>query len=112
MHVTPDLLAEINPQADVRIQVAGETIEPGVFTAPARVRQACRCIIRLEPTGLTPCYSLQTREGFEVTAQVFHPEERLYTLLVVDPGQSLFPRLAPRRAALTLPSRRQTCPTR
>ncbi|KWU44795.1 PEBP-like protein [Rhodotorula sp. JG-1b] len=62
MHVTPDLLAEINPQADVRIQVAGETIEPGVFTAPAR-----------------------TREGFEVTAQVFHPEERLYTLLLVDP---------------------------
>ncbi|GAA5991045.1 hypothetical protein JCM10908_006515 [Rhodotorula pacifica] len=62
MHVTPDLLAEIQPQADVRIQVDGETIEPGVFTAPAR-----------------------TRDGFQVTAQVFHPEERLYTLLVVDP---------------------------
>ena len=57
MHVTPDLLAEINPQADVRIQVAGETIEPGVFTAPARVRQACRCIIRLKPTELIPCCS-------------------------------------------------------
>lgn len=47
-----------------------------------------------------------------MTAQVFHPEERLYTLLVVDPGQSLYPRLAPRHTALTLPSRRQTCPTR
>ncbi|BGP56528.1 mitochondrial 54S ribosomal protein YmL35 [Rhodotorula sphaerocarpa] len=62
MHVTPDLLAEIYPRADVRIHVAGETIEPGVYTAPAR-----------------------TRDGFEVTAQVYHPEERLYTLLVVDP---------------------------
>lgn len=38
MHITPDLLAEIAPRADVRIQVAGETIEPGVFTTPARVR--------------------------------------------------------------------------
>lgn len=38
MHVTPDLLAEIYPRADVRIHVAGETIEPGVYTAPARVR--------------------------------------------------------------------------
>lgn len=24
-----------------------------------------------------------------MTAQVFHPEERLYTLLVVDPGESV-----------------------
>ncbi|GAA5999639.1 mitochondrial 54S ribosomal protein mL38 MRPL35 [Rhodotorula paludigena] len=62
MHVTPDLLAEIVPAADVRLQVAGETIEPGVFTLPA-----------------------QTRQGFEVSAQVYHAEERLYTLLVVDP---------------------------
>ncbi|BGP49283.1 mitochondrial 54S ribosomal protein YmL35 [Rhodotorula kratochvilovae] len=62
MHVTPDLLPEIKPVADVRLQVAGQTIEPGVFTKPA-----------------------DTREGFDVSVQVYHPEERLYTLLVVDP---------------------------
>ncbi|GAA6055622.1 hypothetical protein JCM3770_006729 [Rhodotorula araucariae] len=62
MHITPDLLPEIKPVADVRLHVAGATIEPGVFTNPA-----------------------DTREGFEVSVQVYHPEERLYTLLVVDP---------------------------
>ncbi|GAA5825143.1 hypothetical protein JCM11251_006117 [Rhodosporidiobolus azoricus] len=62
MHVVPDLLPSISPSADVRIQVGGETVEPGAFTMPA-----------------------QSREGIEVSAQVYHPEERLYTLLVVDP---------------------------
>ncbi|GAA6011683.1 hypothetical protein JCM10207_004208 [Rhodosporidiobolus poonsookiae] len=62
MHIVPDLLPSLSPEVDVRIQVAGETVEPGAYTQPA-----------------------QTREGFEVSAQVFHPEERLYTLLVIDP---------------------------
>ncbi|GAA5875709.1 hypothetical protein JCM8547_007046 [Rhodosporidiobolus lusitaniae] len=62
MHVTPDLLPSISPELDVRIQVGGQTIEPGSFTLPA-----------------------QTRDGLELSAQVYHPEERLYTLLVVDP---------------------------
>ncbi|GAA5908745.1 hypothetical protein JCM6882_008194 [Rhodosporidiobolus microsporus] len=62
MHVTPDLLPSISPVADVRIHVGGEAIEPGSFAKPG-----------------------QTREGIEVSAQVYHPEERLYTLLVVDP---------------------------
>lgn len=38
MHVTPDLLPEIKPAADVRLAVGGSTIEPGVFTKPADVR--------------------------------------------------------------------------
>ncbi|GAA5858819.1 hypothetical protein JCM1840_006571 [Sporobolomyces johnsonii] len=62
MSVTPDLLPSISPEADVRIHVAGEQIVPGVFTQPG-----------------------QTREGIEVSTQVFHPEERLYTLLLIDP---------------------------
>ncbi|BGP25764.1 mitochondrial 54S ribosomal protein YmL35 [Rhodotorula toruloides] len=62
MNVTPDVVGDIYPEIDLRIQVAGETIEPGVFTLPA-----------------------QTRERIEVTAQVFHAEEKLYTLLLVDP---------------------------
>jgi hypothetical protein len=47
--------------------VSGGT-EPGVFTAPARVRQACRCIIRLEPAGLTPCcsFTLDPHVGLRV----------------------------------------------
>ncbi|EGU11322.1 hypothetical protein RTG_02794 [Rhodotorula toruloides ATCC 204091] len=62
MNVIPDVVGDIYPEIDLRIQVAGETIEPGVFTLPA-----------------------QTREGIEVSAQVFHAEEKLYTLLLVDP---------------------------
>ena len=38
MSVTPDLLPEIAPQADLRIQIAQEQIVPGVFTKPADVR--------------------------------------------------------------------------
>ncbi|GAA6028740.1 hypothetical protein JCM8097_007371 [Rhodosporidiobolus ruineniae] len=62
MNVVPDLLPSVSPQADVRIQVGGSVVEPGSFVQPA-----------------------QTREGIEVSAQVFHPEERLYTVLVIDP---------------------------
>ena len=38
MSVTPDLLPEIAPEADLRIRVGQEQIVPGVFTAPADVR--------------------------------------------------------------------------
>ncbi|GAA6060350.1 hypothetical protein JCM10212_004534 [Sporobolomyces blumeae] len=62
MSVTPDVLPEIAPEADVRIQIGGDQIVPGVFTKPA-----------------------ETREGIQVSAQVFHPDERLYTLVLVDP---------------------------
>ncbi|GAA5828153.1 hypothetical protein JCM5353_007807 [Sporobolomyces roseus] len=62
MSVTPDLLPEIAPEADVRIRIGSEQIVPGVFTSPA-----------------------DTREAIEVSAQVYHADERLYTLLLVDP---------------------------
>ncbi|GAA6020577.1 hypothetical protein JCM11491_000802 [Sporobolomyces phaffii] len=62
MSVTPDLLPEITPEADLRIRVGHEQIVPGVFTNPA-----------------------ETREGIEVSTQVYHADERLYTLLLVDP---------------------------
>ncbi|KAL8286924.1 hypothetical protein RQP46_003930 [Phenoliferia psychrophenolica] len=62
MSVTPDLLPSISPLADVRISIAGKTIVPGVFALPS-----------------------ETREGVEVEVQVFHAEERLYTLLMIDP---------------------------
>ncbi|KAM0746918.1 PEBP-like protein [Meredithblackwellia eburnea MCA 4105] len=62
MNVTPDILPSISPVAEVKISIDGEVIEPGVFRLPS-----------------------QTREGIAIEAQVFHPEERLYTLLLVDP---------------------------
>ncbi|KAI5477256.1 hypothetical protein MNV49_006552 [Pseudohyphozyma bogoriensis] len=67
MNVTPDLLPSIVPLADVQLLVPNEegvkeAIEPGVFVAPSL-----------------------TTEGVDVKVQVFHPEEKLYTLLIVDP---------------------------
>ncbi|BGP17591.1 hypothetical protein JCM10213_001240 [Rhodosporidiobolus nylandii] len=62
MHVVPDLLPSISPKADVRIRIAGQAVEPGAYVKPA-----------------------QTREGVEISAQVYHEEERLYTLLLIDP---------------------------
>jgi hypothetical protein len=32
----------------------------------------------------------QTVEPPKIYTTVFHPEERLYTLLMIDPGQSVF----------------------
>ncbi|SCV73371.1 BQ2448_7297 [Microbotryum intermedium] len=65
MSLVPDVLPEFDPVLDVQISVADhskEPLQPGVFTLPR-----------------------QTREPFQVSAHVFHPEERLYTLLMVDP---------------------------
>ncbi|KAK4046927.1 hypothetical protein OIV83_005718 [Microbotryomycetes sp. JL201] len=62
MHVTPDVLPAINPTARLDITVDGETIEPGSYTKPAA-----------------------TRDGIALTAQTFHADERLHTLLIVDP---------------------------
>lgn len=42
MSVTPDLLPEIAPEADVRIRIGAEQIVPGVFTSPADVSTSCR----------------------------------------------------------------------
>lgn len=86
MSVTPDLLAEIRPEVDVQIKIAGQEIEPGVFTLPSQVSR-CSLACHLSAVEANRCFShaLQTIDGFEVAAQVFHPEERLYTLLVVDP---------------------------
>jgi len=62
MNVIPDLLPSIEPVADLRVRLGGADIVPGVF---------------LEPQ--------QTLEAPEIVAQVFHEDERLYTLMLVDP---------------------------
>lgn len=83
MNVTPDLLPSIEPEVDLRIVVSGETLVPGVFTQPAAVSDLVERPICSQQLNRLP---LQTREQVELSAQVFHEEEKLYTLLMIDPG--------------------------
>ncbi|KAK4048989.1 mitochondrial 54S ribosomal protein YmL35 [Microbotryomycetes sp. JL221] len=62
MNVIPDILPDLNPQAVLNMTVNGDMIEPGSYTLPAH-----------------------TRDGIALSAQVYHADERLYTLLIVDP---------------------------
>ncbi|CAE6430358.1 hypothetical protein ACGC1H_001219 [Rhizoctonia solani] len=62
MKVIPDILAFFHPTVDLRISFSGEDIIPGVFL-PVK--------FTLRPPS--------------ITAQTYHPEERLYTLLIIDP---------------------------
>ncbi|KAG1725580.1 phosphatidylethanolamine-binding protein [Suillus paluster] len=78
MQVVPDVLPDIHPSLDLRVtfpkvksntglqvtvsKVVYENVEPGVFLLPE-----------------------QTVEPPKIFTTVFHPEERLYTLLMIDP---------------------------
>ncbi|KAF8707932.1 PEBP-like protein, partial [Rhizoctonia solani] len=63
MKVIPDLLAVFHPTVDLRISFGEETdVTPGVFL---------------------PVHS--TMAAPSITAQPYHSEERLYTLLIIDP---------------------------
>lgn len=74
MHVAPDVVASIHPTVDLHITLDRSNwrdatglidVEPGVFVPPRM-------------TVVQPRFQ----------ATVFHPEERLYTLLMLDPGTS------------------------
>ncbi|SDA03049.1 BZ3500_MvSof-1268-A1-R1_Chr11-1g03277 [Microbotryum saponariae] len=88
MSLVPDVLPEFDPVLDVQISVAEhsqEPLQPGVFTLPRQVsRREGRSRTSLQTTFIDSVF-IQTREPFKISAQVFHPEERLYTLLMVDP---------------------------
>ncbi|CCO27910.1 60S ribosomal protein L35, mitochondrial [Rhizoctonia solani AG-1 IB] len=63
MKVIPDLLPTFHPTVDLRISFGEEgDVTPGIF-------------LPVNATLKTP----------SITAQSYHPEERLYTLLMVDP---------------------------
>ncbi|CAE6532052.1 unnamed protein product [Rhizoctonia solani] len=63
MKVIPDILPSFHPTVDLHVSFSeGEDVVPGVF-------------LPVKSTLRAP----------SITAQVYHPEERLYTLLVVDP---------------------------
>ncbi|KAK9899746.1 PEBP-like protein [Cystobasidium minutum MCA 4210] len=62
MNIVPDLIGHIAPQVDLRVSLKGGYVEPGSFINPN-----------------------QTIKAPKLKVQVYHPEERLYTLLMVDP---------------------------
>ncbi|CUA77778.1 54S ribosomal protein L35, mitochondrial [Rhizoctonia solani] len=62
MKVIPDVLAFFHPTVDLRVSFSGEDVIPGIF-------------LPVKSTLRAP----------SITAQAYHPEERLYTLLMVDP---------------------------
>ncbi|KAK4704677.1 hypothetical protein P7C70_g1530, partial [Phenoliferia sp. Uapishka_3] len=84
MSITPDLLPSISPIADVRIAIGGNTIVPGVFAKPSEVSTN----FARKPGSRLKIDPVQTREAPEIKVQVYHAEERLYTLLMIDPGES------------------------
>jgi large subunit ribosomal protein L35 len=64
MSVIPDLLPTFRPTVDLRVSfVEAEDVVPGIFL-PVNV----------------------TLQAPSIAAQAFHPDEKLYTLLMVDPG--------------------------
>ncbi|TFK99620.1 phosphatidylethanolamine-binding protein [Pterulicium gracile] len=75
MHVVPDVLPDLHPSLDLRI------------TAPATKEQLladpAKRHVEVEP-GIFLTAN-RTVEPPKVYVNVFHPEERLYTLLMVDP---------------------------
>jgi len=96
MKVVPDVLNDIRPSLDLRVnfpkirsnrrsedavsKAIYEHVEPGVFLLPEQVRGTVICVF---------IYLMihQTVEPPKLFTTVFHPEERLYTLLMIDPGQ-------------------------
>lgn len=64
MKVIPDLLPVFHPTVDLQLSFKeDESVIPGNF-------------LPVESTFQAPV----------ITAQTYHPEEKLYTLLIVDPG--------------------------
>lgn len=86
MSLVPDLLPTISPIADLRMKVKGETLVPGVFVLPSLVRRRSLSF----PDNLQFAnflVNLQTIKGVKLEARVWHKEEKLYTLVMIDPGE-------------------------
>jgi len=91
MHVVPDVIPTINPTIDLHVIVdplkktsipRDPSVEPGIFLPTAEVR-SLPCGWYRSPN----IFHSQTIQQPRVQATVFHPETRLYTLLVIDPGK-------------------------
>jgi len=79
MHVVPDLLPELHPNVDLRIQFPN----PAGHRALRQRRAEFANFYKVEPgTFLKP---EQTRHPPRVTCTVFHIDVRYYTMLLLDP---------------------------
>lgn len=86
MSVVPDLLPAIHPTVDLRVLFD----EPPPRSTFLRSRVKRRKLAVEAGSFLLP---EQTRQPPVLYTTVFHPEERFYTLLMLDPGSylSLYP---------------------
>ncbi|KAI9510695.1 PEBP-like protein [Russula earlei] len=82
MHVIPDILPRLQPTVDLRVVFPEAPPKNVVLRARAK-----RKTMPVEPGVFL--VNEQTRHPPKLYATVFHPESRLYTLLMVDPGKCL-----------------------
>lgn len=93
MNVIPDVLPALHPTVDLRVtfpeaptdrnrarRKAHRAVEPGTYLVPEQVNydhlSSAMCVK----------HRIQTRKAPNLYVSVMHPEERYYTLLMVDPG--------------------------
>jgi len=91
MHVVPDVVPQFHPSFDLRVSFPEyqtkvtptapkyRFVEPGVYLLPEQVRFSL-----LEIIAFLNRY--QTIDPPRLHKDVFHVDERLYTLIMVDPG--------------------------
>ena len=95
MHVVPDVVPDLHPSLDLRVSFPEHQtkvvstapkykfVEPGVYLLPEQVRflAASRCTTLLNRN--------KTIDPPRIHKDVFHTDERLYTLVMVDPGSRI-----------------------
>ncbi|KAF8313791.1 PEBP-like protein [Clavulina sp. PMI_390] len=87
MHVVPDVLPAIRPAVDLRIDVSAAnqsiSIDPSSHTVPSKKLPQKQQWSDIAPEHfILPTLTITPPK---LTAQVFHPEARLYTLVMIDP---------------------------
>jgi large subunit ribosomal protein L35 len=80
MHVVPDILPSLQPTVDLRVVFPEAPPKNVVLRARAK-----RKLMPVEAGVFL--VNEQTRRPPKLYTTVFHPEPRLYTLLLVDPGK-------------------------
>lgn len=93
MKVVPDILPDLRPTLDLHVTArtlpkefhdtgkVSKEVEPGTFLTPGQVRFRAVTSPRVHLLTFS-----QTLKQPKLYPTVFHPETRLYTMLLVDPG--------------------------
>lgn len=79
MNVVPDLLGDFRPSLDLSISVGEQDVEAGVFVDPKEVWFSSSYKVPFLRFS-------QTIQPPQIKPKAFHKDERLYTLIMVDPG--------------------------